>query len=429
MHRLAMVLALLTNVALADNYLIHAGTLIDGTGDRPQQEVSIRIEGNRISAVERGYLSPTDDEQLLDLKNKTVLPGLMDMHTHLSGIISPSFYREQFVMNPPDYAYRSVGYAKDTLMAGFTTVRDLGDFSPGLTTSLRDAINKGWVVGPRVYTAGKSIATTGGHADPTNGRNFALQGDPGPKQGVINGPDDAYKAIRQHYKNGVDVIKLTVTGGVLSLAKSGENPQFTDAELEAIMAAAKDYNFVVAVHAHGAEGMKRAIRAGVDSVEHGTYMDKEAMKLMRKHGTWYVPTITAGKWVADKAAIDGYYPAIVQPKAAAVGPQIQQTFAKAYRNKIKIAYGTDAGVFPHGLNAREFSYMVEAGMPAMAAIESATLNAAKLLRIDDQLGSVEAGKLADLVAVDGNPLEQIKILENISFVMKDGVVYKSEGLE
>ncbi|GGA63035.1 Xaa-Pro dipeptidase [Neiella marina] len=424
-----MVLALLTNVALADNYLIHAGTLIDGTGDRPQQEVSIRIEGNRISAVERGYLSPTDDEQLLDLKNKTVLPGLMDMHTHLSGIISPSFYREQFVMNPPDYAYRSVGYAKDTLMAGFTTVRDLGDFSPGLTTSLRDAINKGWVVGPRVYTAGKSIATTGGHADPTNGRNFALQGDPGPKQGVINGPDDAYKAIRQHYKNGVDVIKLTVTGGVLSLAKSGENPQFTDAELEAIMAAAKDYNFVVAVHAHGAEGMKRAIRAGVDSVEHGTYMDKEAMKLMRKHGTWYVPTITAGKWVADKAAIDGYYPAIVQPKAAAVGPQIQQTFAKAYRNKIKIAYGTDAGVFPHGLNAREFSYMVEAGMPAMAAIESATLNAAKLLRIDDQLGSVEAGKLADLVAVDGNPLEQIKILENISFVMKDGVVYKSEGLE
>ncbi|MBD1387832.1 amidohydrolase family protein [Neiella sp. HB171785] len=429
MRAIAIVLALLANVVWADNYLIHAGTLIDGTGERPQREVSIRIEGNRITAVERGYQSPTDDEQLLDLKDKTVLPGLMDMHTHLSGIISRSFYREQFVMNPPDYAFRSVGYAKDTLMAGFTTVRDLGDFSPGLTTSLRDAINKGWVIGPRVYTAGKSIATTGGHADPTNGRNFALQGDPGPKQGVINGPEDAYKAIRQRYKNGVDVIKLTVTGGVLSLAKSGENPQFTDAELEAIMAAAKDYNFVVAVHAHGAEGMKRAIRAGVDSVEHGTYMDKEAMKLMRKHGTWYVPTITAGKWVAEKAAIDGYYPPVVQPKAAAVGPQIQDTFAKAYRNKIKIAYGTDAGVFPHGLNAREFSYMVEAGMPAMAAIESATLNAAKLLRIDDQLGSVEAGKLADLVAVDGDPLEQIKLLENVTFVMKDGEIYKSEGLE
>ncbi|MBW8192523.1 amidohydrolase family protein [Neiella marina] len=410
--------------AHADNYLIHAGQLIDGTGAKPKQQVSIRIEGNRITAVESGYVSPTDDEQLLDLKAKTVLPGLMDMHTHLSGEITPAYYREKFTLNPPDYAFRSVGYAKDTLLAGFTTVRDLGEFSPGLTTSLRDAISKGWVVGPRVYTAGKSIATTGGHADPTNGFNQVWQGDPGPKQGVINSPEDAYKAIRQHYKDGVDVIKLTVTGGVLSLAKSGENPQFTDDELEAIMAAAKDYNFVVAVHAHGAEGMKRAIRAGVDSVEHGTYMDNEAIKLMRKHGTWYVPTITAGKWVAEKAAVDGYYPAIVQPKAAAVGPQIQQTFEKAYKKGVKIAFGTDAGVFPHGLNGREFGYMVEAGMTPMDAIESATMNAAKLLRIDDELGSIEVGKLADLIAVDEDPLEQIKQLEQVTFVMKDGHVYK-----
>lgn len=420
----ATAFALLLSPAHADNYLIHAGRLIDGSGNKPKQDISIRIEGNRITAVESGYLSPTDDEQLIDLKDKTVLPGLMDMHTHLSGEITPKYYSEKFTLNPPDFAFRSVGYAKDTLMAGFTTVRDLGEFSPGLTTSLRDAIDKGWVVGPRVYTAGKSIATTGGHADPTNGYSLKFQGDPGPKQGVINSPADAYKAIRQHYKDGVDVIKLTVTGGVLSLAKSGENPQFTDEELEAIMAAAKDYNFVVAVHAHGAEGMKRAIRAGVDSVEHGTYMDNEAIKLMRKHGTWYVPTITAGKWVADKAAVAGYYPPVVQPKAAAVGPQIQSTFAKAYKKGVKIAFGTDAGVFPHGLNGREFGYMVEAGMSPMDAIESATMNAAKLLRIDDELGSIEVGKLADLIAVDENPLEHIQQLEQVTFVMKDGEIYK-----
>jgi imidazolonepropionase-like amidohydrolase len=245
--------------------------------------------------------------------------------------------------------------------------------------------------------------------------------DPGPKEGVINGPDDAYKAVRQRYKEGSDVIKLTVTGGVLSLAKSGDNPQFTDEELAAIMDAAKDYHFVVAVHAHGAEGMKRAIRAGVHSVEHGTYMDQEAMKLMRKKGTYYVPTITAGKWVAEYA---DSYPPVVQPKARAVGPQIQSTFAKAYKNKVKIAFGTDAGVFPHGLNAREFLYMVEAGMPAMEAIQSATMESAKLLRIDDQLGSIKKGKIADIIAVKGDPLSDITLMQKVSFVMKEGQVYK-----
>jgi len=326
-------------------------------------------------------------------------------------------------MNATDAAFRSTVFAQKTLEAGFTTVRDLGEFYTGLPVSLRKAIERGYVDGPRIYAAGKSIATTGGHADPTNGLRHELMGDPGPEMGVINGPEDAMKAVRQRYKEGADVIKLTVTGGVLSLAKSGSNPQFTEEELNAVVKAAKDYDFVVAVHAHGAEGMKRAIKAGVDSVEHGTYMDKETIRLMKKNGTYYVPTITAGKWVAEKAAEDGYYPKVVQPKAAAIGPKIQDTFSRAYKAGVKIAYGTDAGVFPHGLNAREFKYMVEADMPAFEAIQSATWNTAKLLRIDDKLGSIEAGKLADIVAVDGDPLKNISVMESMSFVMKDGKIY------
>lgn len=413
----------LSNSLFADDYLIHAGKLLDVKNLKVKQKQSIRVEGNKIVSIEAGYIAGKDNEQLIDLKDKTVMPGLMDMHVHLSGIVNKSFYAERFFMNPSDFALRSTIYARDTLEAGFTTVRDLGDLSEGLGVSLKKAIAKGYIVGPRIYAAGKSIATTGGHADPTNGLNYKLMGDPGPKAGVINGPEDAMKAIRQRYKEGSDVIKLTVTGGVLSLAKSGQNPQFTEEELKAVVKAAKDYDFTVAVHAHGAEGMKRAVRAGVDSVEHGTYMDKETMRLMKKSGAYYVPTITAGVWVGEKAKINGYYPKIVQPKAAAIGPKIISTFAKAYKNGVNIAFGTDAGVFPHGINGREFKYMVDAGMPAFEAIQSATLNTAKLLKIEDQLGVIEKGKLADIVAVDGDPLKNIALLEKVSFVMKDGKVF------
>lgn len=410
-------------LSLAD-YLIHAGKLIDGKQKTALAEQSIVVRDNRIVAIEAGYLAPANGQQLIDLKDSTVMPGLMDMHTHLDMLVTKTSYGEGYGMNDADYALRSTVYAKDTLLAGFTTVRNLGDARIGNTVALRKAIDKGWVIGPRIYTSGKSIATTGGHADPTNGRNKNLMGDPGPKEGVINGPDDARKAIRQRYKNGADVIKLTATGGVLSLAKSSNNPQFTDQELAAIMDTAKDYDFVVAVHAHGAEGMKRAIRAGVHSVEHGTFMDNEAIRLMKKHNTYLVPTMMAGKWVGDKAEEDGYYPDIVQPKALSVGPQIKYTFAKAYKAGVKIAFGTDAGVFPHGMNGVEFALMVDAGMPAMEAIQSATMEAARLLRVDDQLGSIEAGKLADMVAVKGDPLSDINLMQKIDFVMKDGVVYK-----
>jgi len=406
------------------DYLLHVGSLIDVEKLKVYKNQSVRISGNKIVAIEKGFVAKLENETLIDLKNKTLMPGLMDMHVHLSGEVNKQSYTEKFFMSDSDFALRSTVFAKKTLDAGFTTVRDLGDLAPGVVVSLRKAIAKGYVQGPRIYAAGKSIATTGGHADPTNGVRHDMMGDPGPKQGVINGPEEAMKAVRQRYKEGSDVIKLTVTGGVLSLAKNGSNPQFTQEELDAVIKAAKDYEFVVAVHAHGAEGMKRAVLAGVDSVEHGTYMTDEVMRLMKKKGTYYVPTITAGKFVAEKAAIKGFYPAIVQPKAAAIGPKIQGTFAKAYKKGVKIAFGTDAGVFPHGLNGREFKYMNEAGMPAIETIQTATLNAAKLLKIEDKLGTISVGKLADLVAVDGDPLKDLSLMENVAFVMKDGVIVK-----
>ena len=298
-----------------------------------------------------------------------------------------------------------------------------------VTTSrspLRNAINKGVIPGPRIFTATKSLATTGGHADPSNGMRADLQGDPGPKEGVVNSAEDARKAVRQRYKDGADLIKLTATGGVLSLAKNSQNPQFTEEVLRAVIETANDYGFHVAAHAHGAEGMKRAIRAGVKTIEHGTYMDDETMQLMIEHGTYHVPTIMAGKWVEEKAQVDGYFPEVVRPKAAAVGPVIAGTFAKAYEAGVKIAFGTDSGVSPHGRNAEEFVYMVEGGMPPMEAIQSATAVTAELLGIQDEVGTLEPGKLADVIATRGDPLEDISVLQQVTFVMKEGVIHKLE---
>lgn len=398
---------------------LHCGNLIDTQEGEVLGQHYIKINGNKITEVTTNKPASTS---LIDLSDKTCLPGLMDMHVHLDGEMSPTAYVEGFTLNPADLAYRAHEYGMRTLLAGFTTVRNPGD-SYNVTISLRNAINQGWVSGPRIYSAGKSIASTGGHADPTNGVNADLMGDPGPKQGVVNSVDDAKKAVRQRYKEGADFIKVTATGGVLSLAKSGQNPQFTVAELKAIIDTANDYGMHVAAHAHGKEGMLRAIEAGITSIEHGTYMDKEVMRAMKKHGTYYVPTVIAGKFVAEKAEIDGFFPEIVRPKARAVGPQIQNTFAEAYDYGVKIAFGTDSGVSAHGDNAKEFVYMVEAGMPAMAAIQSATVTSAELLG-NDQIGVIAEGKFADIIAVDGNPAEDITLLQNIQFVMKDGKIYK-----
>lgn len=412
---------ILVNLKAQKTY-IWCGTLIDGISDQPKKNMTIIVEKNKIVSVLPGFSAPGQADKSIDLKNKTVTPGWIDMHVHLENETNPNRYMETFTYNPADYAFQSVRFAETTLMAGFTTVRDLG--GTGVNISLRNAINKGLIKGPRVYTAGKAIATTGGHADPTNGYRKDLMGDPGPAEGVANGPDECRQAVRQRYKDGSDLIKITATGGVLSVAKSGSNPQFTEEEIKAIVETAHDYGFRVAVHAHGAEGMKRAIRAGVNSIEHGTYMDDEAIALFKQYGTWYVPTLTAGAAVADSAKKPGFYPDLVTPKALEIGPKIQATFAKAYKAGVKIAFGTDAGVYKHGLNWKEFGYMIEAGMPAMEAIKAATISAADLLGEKDKLGSIETGKLADIIAVDGDPLKDPAVFGKVVFVMKDGIVYK-----
>ncbi|GAA0295150.1 amidohydrolase family protein [Psychrosphaera haliotis] len=415
--------ALVTENVAADT-LIHAGRLIKANNSNVKTEVTVVIDGNKIKAIESGYKTPSNADTVIDLKDYTVMPGLMDMHTHISsqhnGLAS---YLEGFKLNEADYALKGVVYAQKTLDAGFTTVRNLGD-SYNVTVALKKAVNSGMINGPRIYTAAKSIATTGGHADPTNGRAMSITGDPGPKEGVINGIAEARKAVRQRYKDGADLIKITATGGVLSVAKSGQNPQFMTDELEAIVETAKDYGMTVAVHAHGKEGMKRAIEAGVDSIEHGTFMDDEIFKLMKKHNTYYVPTVMAGNWVAEKAKIDGFFPALVRPKAAAIGPLIEKTFGRAYLAGVNIAFGTDSGVSAHGDNGLEFELMVRAGMKPIDAIRSATFHGAKLLNILDEVGTIEKNKLADIVAVKGNPLKNIALMRNVNFVMKDGKVYK-----
>ena len=422
---LAVASALLSSPfsTIADT-LIHAGKVFTGTSNSLQENVTIVVEDNKIKAVKKGFAEAQEGDTVIDLKTSTVMPGLMDMHVHLSSQHGgPQTYLERFSLNEADYALRAANYAKITLDSGFTTVRNLGD-GYNETVALRNAISKGYATGPRIYTVAKSIATTGGHADPSNGLSHLLRPDVGPKQGVVNGEAEAREAVRTRYQDGADLIKITATGGVLSVAKSGQNPQFMTDELEAIVETAKDYGMTVAVHAHGKEGMKRAIEAGVDSIEHGTYMDDEIRTLMKKHGTYYVPTILAGKFVADKAKIDGFFPELVRPKAAAIGPLIQNTFEQAHKAGVKIAFGTDSGVSAHGDNAQEFSLMVEAGMKPADALLSATVNSANLLGISDILGTLEEGKLADIVAVQGNPLDDISLMESVSFVMKDGVVYK-----
>jgi imidazolonepropionase-like amidohydrolase len=408
--------------AAAQRTIIHCGNLIDGKTNDVQPQMTIVVEGSKIVTVEKGFTKAGSNDKLIDLSKKTVLPGLIDMHVHLENETNKDQNLQRFTLNDADIAFRSTVFAKKTLLAGFTTVRDLG--GSGVNIALRNAINQGLVTGPRIFTAGKSIATTGGHADPTNGYRKDLMGDPGPKEGVVNGVEDARQAVRQRYKDGSDMIKITATGGVLSIAKDGSNPQFTDEELKAIIETAKDYNMHTAAHAHGAEGMKRAVQAGITTIEHGTKMTDEVMDLMIQKGTFFVPTISAGKFVAEQAKVPGYYHPLVVPKALEIGPQIQQTFSKAYRRGVKIAFGTDAGVFPHGDNGKEFTYMVEAGMPAMEAIKSATIIPAGILGISDKIGTLEAGKFADIVATDENPLKNIKTMEKVSFVMKEGIVYK-----
>ena len=422
----AVLLALAAPAFAAEEVtVLHCGRLFDASAGKLLGETSIVVAGERIREVKAGKIS-IEGATSIDLGTNTCLPGLIDSHTHLTTQTSPTAYNDQFRWNEADYAIRSVVYARRTLLAGFTTVRNLGD-NNGESIALRNAIKAGVVPGPRIFTAATAIGSTGGHADPTDGYRSDLAADPGPKQGIINSPEDAWKAVRQHYKDGADLIKIMPSGGVLDESASVDNAQMTLEEIKAVVTAAHDYGFSVAAHAHGAEAIRRAVIAGVDSIEHGTFMDDTDMKLMREHGTWLVPTISAGHYVMEKAKTPGYYPAQIAAKALVVGPLIQATAGRAYKGGVKIAYGTDASVYPHGDNAHEFELLVAAGLPPFAALQAATINAATLLRQQHELGSLEAGKFADVVAVTGNPLDDIATMRQVNFVMKGGVVAKRDG--
>ena len=424
MKTLSLLFTLLITVSITaqDTYL-HCGKVIDTKNGKVLTNKTVIVSGKNIKAVNDGFTNPTNpDDVVIDLKNKTVMPGFMDMHVHIEGETSPTRYLDRFTKNNADVAFSAAEIAKRTLMSGFTTVRDLG--GSGVNVALRNAIAKGKVPGPRIFTAEKAIGTTGGHADPTNGMRKDLMGDPGPAEGVINSPEDARKAVRQRYKNGADLIKITATGGVLSVSKNGHNPQFTQEEVNEIVKTAKEYGMPVAAHAHGDEGMKRAVLAGVQTIEHGSIMSKETAQLMKKHGTHLVPTLSAGRYVAEKADIPNYYPEIIVPKIKMIDGELRKTFAMVYKEGVPIAFGTDAGVFPHGENAKEFGYMVETGWSPMFSIQSATITNAKLLDMEGKLGVIAEGYIADIVATDEDPTQNIKTTENVSFVMKEGIVYK-----
>jgi imidazolonepropionase-like amidohydrolase len=421
--RLAALATLVSAGTASAATLIHAGRLIDGVSGAPRERVTIIVDGARIRSVGGGFAAPTAGDEVVDLAGATVLPGFMDMHVHLTFEQSRTSELDSIKKGEADEAFDSVVYAERTLLAGFTTVRNLGD-RWNVSIALRRAIAAGRVKGPRIFTAGRAIGSRGGHADLTNSFGPFLSSDDPRLDTICSGADDCRDAVRQRYKDGADLIKIMATGGVLSIEKSGSGPQLTDEEIAAIVSTAHDYGMKVAAHAHGAEGIKRAVRNGVDSIEHGTFMDDECIRLMKERGTYYVPTMSAGRWVFEQAQDPGFFPEIIRPKALEVGPQIQRTFTRALKAGLNIMFGTDTGVGPHGSNAKEFGYMVEAGMPVMDAIRAATMVPARFLGIDDRLGSVEAGKVADIVAVPGDPLADVHALEHVSFVMKEGVIYK-----
>lgn len=406
--------------------VLHCPKLLDSPAGKMLGQTSVVIAGDKIQSVLPGFQN-IPNAKTIDLADQTCLPGLIDDHVHLDDQFSKTTYTERVHLNLSDHVLRSTLYARRTLLAGFTTVRNVGDGDYD-TVALRNEINAGYVEGPRIFTAGPAISTTGGHADRTNGLSMDLQGDPGPMQSIIDGPQEARKAVRLHYKEGADLIKAMTSGGVMDLGTNGDGPQMTEDEIKAIVDTAHDYGMTVAVHAHGAEAIRRSVVAGVDSVEHGTFMDAEDIRLMKEHGTFYCPTVYTAVYVTEQAR-KGAYPPAVTAKALKVGPQIEHTVATAYKSGVKFAYGTDAGVYPHGQNWEDFIYLVKDGVPAMYTLQMATINAAQLLRHDDEFGSVAVGKDADVVAVPGNPLTDINVMSRVSFVMKDGVIYKQDGKE
>lgn len=422
-HRPALfvtvVLFILAGTAAAEVTLIHAGQLLAVPGKEPSTNMTVIVEDGRITGVQKGFVA-AQDATVIDLSDKFVLPGLMDMHVHLQGELGPDNDRDALKMSDQLMQMRSIHHAMNTLEAGFTTVRDVGSSSQEMY-AMRDAINNGWIDGPRIIAAG-GVGITGGHADISGVSPDLMEMMTSPN--VCDGPYDCRRATRNVIKYGADLIKITSTGGVMTERATGTGQQMEMDELREVVRAAERMGRKVASHAHEEDGIIAALEAGVASIEHGTYTGPRAIKLFRETGAYLVPTLLAGKTVATMALEADFMPQTVKDKAIRVGNDMAGNFAKAHKAGVNVAYGTDSGISPHGTNAQEAVLMVEAGMTEMEVIIAATINAADLIDMSDSIGTIETGKFADLIAVDGSPLENIEELLDVDFVMKGGKVYK-----
>jgi len=411
-------------------YVLHCGALLQTPGQAPLAKVSLLVKGGRVQEVRSGFIDartierPAEVEVVtLDLREAFVMPGLVDAHVHLTVEYGPDSARRAPPGSDAEATLRTLSFAQKLLGAGFTTVRDLGSRGDAVF-AVRNAIRQGAFAGPRLVVAGEPITATGGHSD----LSFDENEDPlaAVLHGVADGPLEVRKAVRQQVKRGADVIKLTATSGVLSDNRSATDQTMFDDELKEIVATARQLGRRVAAHAHGPAGIKAALRAGVDSIEHGTYLDDEAISLFKQSGAFLVPTVLAGETVSERAKVAGYYSPVVQRKAAEVGPRMKRALQLAHAQGVRIAFGTDSGVAPHGENAREFSYMVQAGMSEMQAIQAATVNAAELLGLSAEVGTLEPGKAADVIATSRNPLVDITELQRVVFVMRNGRIFKND---
>ncbi|MEQ9278110.1 MAG: amidohydrolase family protein [Balneola sp.] len=424
-----ILLALILSASLsAQNNIkiIHAGSLLAIPGEKPLSNQTVVIRNGAIESVHSGFKSSSelgfDDAEVTDLKDKFVMPGFIDMHTHLTGERDPDANPHEWTtMNEQDLAFKSLPYLERTLHAGFTTVRNLGADAE-LIGAIQRATAKGLIAGPRIIYSGGAISATGGHGDSHGYRTEILELDE--NVGICDGADDCRRAVRARVKQGAGVIKITATGGVLSNTAAGLSQQLTDEEMKSIVEAANSLGRKVAAHAHAADGINAALRAGVSSIDHGSYLDDESVKLFLENDAWLVPTLLAGISVRDELSVNDQIPPAIVDKINTVVPIVEASFKRALKGGVKIAFGTDSGVSKHGENAREFEIMVDYGMSESHAIKTATLNAAELLGMRDQIGSIEEGKSADIIAVDKNPLEDISELKNITFVMKRGIIYK-----